>query len=53
MKTYKVLLDTKFVGRHTETLEAKNFEEAKKKASRWENPYNKVLKITEVRRTEV
>lgn len=50
MKTYKVLLDTKFIGKHTDTLEAKDFADAKKKASRWENQYNKVLKIVEVKK---
>lgn len=47
MKRYKVLLDTKFVGKHITTIEAKNLDEAKRKASRLENEYNIVKAIVE------
>ena len=47
MKTYKVLLDTKFVGKHVTKIEARNFEDAKRKASRLENEYNEVKAIVE------
>ena len=55
MKTYKVLLETKHPalrGKHFEKLQARNMNEAKKKASRWENEYNKVLAIVEVKENE-
>ncbi len=47
MKRYKVLLDTKFVGKHITTIEAKNLDEAKRKANRLENEYNEVKTIVE------
>lgn len=47
MKTYKVLLDTKYVGKHVTKIEAYNLEDAKRKASRFENEYNKVKAIVE------
>ena len=47
MKRYKVLLDTKFVGKHITTIEAKDMNDAKRKASRLENEYNEVKAIVE------
>lgn len=55
MKTYKVLLETKhpaLKGKHFGKLQARNMEDAKKKASRWENEYNKVLAIVEEKNNE-
>ena len=49
MKRYKVLLDTKYVGRHTTIIEAKDMPDAKKKASRLENGYNEVKAIVEIK----
>lgn len=47
MKTYKVLLETKFVGKHMVKIEAKNQAEAIKKANKLENEYNEVKAIVE------
>ena len=48
MKTYTVILDTKFVGRHKTEIKAKDIEEAKKKALKaFENEYNEVKAIIE------
>ena len=45
MKTYKALLNTKFIGKHIVKIEARNDAEAVKKAKRLENEYNKVIAI--------
>ena len=48
MRTYKVLLETKFVGKRIVKIEAKNQAEAIKKANKLENEYNEVKAIMEV-----
>lgn len=45
-KKYKVLLDTKYVGKHTTVIEATDYADALKKAKRLENEYNEVKAIT-------
>lgn len=47
MKRYKVLLNTKFVGKHITIIEARDMNDAKRKASRLENEYNEVKTIVE------
>ena len=47
MKRYKVLLDTKFIGKHVEIIEARDMDDAKRKANRLANEYNEVKAIIE------
>ena len=46
LKIYRVLLDTKYVGKHITTIQATDYADALKKAKRLENEYNVVKAIT-------
>ena len=53
MNNYKVILNTKFVGKTTTIIKARSDQEAIRKALAFRNEYNEIKAIIKLKREEV